>query len=329
MSSALARQLQALGDGGVHAARELGAPKKRASILFDARQAATVDRETIFSLAESGLLELQKVDARFGEYQTNLFSPTEREKDRELATPEENEKINKLLKEFLGLLQGYFLLRPAHKCFEYLLRGYQVHELNIDDVLECVLPYHETPLFARVVQLIPLQRAQRWAFLQPVQKTGMPLTRSDLITRALSDFSILAFVSDMGLRAAGRGGAGCGRAGLSFSSTVLVEAVLKTKRLEKNLLEMVLPFAVEGANSELSPDLRSASYMLIGAISSRASLSKDLVSSLLRALAKALAMSDSALSDALRCMILLCQTQDVGSLPKKSVSCVAPIRSHN
>jgi U3 small nucleolar RNA-associated protein 10 len=104
-----------------------------------------------------------------------------------------------------------------------------VAEFNVEALLRCVLPYHETNLFVRVVQLLrlrlappadptghvrsphvraspgPLASAEqhpRWEFLRAVQKTGSPLSRQTLITRCVHDASLLDYIASSVRRAA-------------------------------------------------------------------------------------------------------------------------------
>ena len=92
----------------------------------------------------------------------------------------------------------FFMLRPAHKCLEWLVRVYEIHKCNIDGLMECVLPYYETNLFARVVQILRLEdHASLWSWLSPIQKEGTPLSRLFLIQHCLSDGPFLSFICNM------------------------------------------------------------------------------------------------------------------------------------
>lgn len=49
---------------------------------------------------------------------------------------------------------------------------YHIHFYNVDDFMRCVLPYHETKMFVRVVQLLKLDSAgSAWNWLEPLQVT--------------------------------------------------------------------------------------------------------------------------------------------------------------
>lgn len=96
------------------------------------------------------------MDERFTPFLDSLFSESSVGMERDLQTKEMNEKLDKSIHSFLMLLSNYFLLRPAHKAFEYLLRRYRIHKYNVSSIMSCILPYHETNLFGRVVHLMKL-----------------------------------------------------------------------------------------------------------------------------------------------------------------------------
>jgi len=149
----------------------------RPSLLFDHKQAATIELAHIHLLALSGLEQLHKVDPRVKAFEQTLFSPastvrpfgfalcrflysndyTLQEINRETQTPEVNKRLDESIESFLQLLSPYFMLKASHKVFEYLIRRYSVHEHNTEAVMKCVLPYHQTNTFVRVIQLLKLK----------------------------------------------------------------------------------------------------------------------------------------------------------------------------
>ena len=53
----------------------------------------------------------------------------------------------------------------------FCLRFY-IHLYNVDSLLACVLPYHETKVFVRVVQLLKIKDpTNRWNWLEVLQVT--------------------------------------------------------------------------------------------------------------------------------------------------------------
>lgn len=122
MATALSQQLQAL-KGPVD-------KKKRISLLFDVRQAAQLDIDTIYQVGSEGLAELEKYDDRFAPFAQSLFSESNKRLDRDLLTSDVNKSIDESINYFLKLISPYFLLRPAQKALEYLIRRYRFVNYN-------------------------------------------------------------------------------------------------------------------------------------------------------------------------------------------------------
>lgn len=124
-----------------------------ASLLFDPKDAASMDRSTFYALGESrtasetfslhtlltppslplcappppgctGLEELLGIEPAFLEFQDTLFSGASLTLERSIQSREVNEKLDAGISLFLTRLSPYFLLKPAHKCLEWLVHRY-------------------------------------------------------------------------------------------------------------------------------------------------------------------------------------------------------------
>jgi hypothetical protein len=186
-SSSLASQLRIL--SGQTSQPDQRTRIHRPTFYFDPQTAADTDSATIYHLAKNGLQELQQLDDRFSAYESTLFSSAASELDRLGQTKQVQQALNLSLNAFLRILSPYFLIKPAHKVLEFLIRRYSVQELNVDAVLECILPYHETPLFARMLQILNLTKDNRWPFLIASQKNGKHTTHSLSFSSLIVSFS--------------------------------------------------------------------------------------------------------------------------------------------
>lgn len=153
MSTSLAAQLSRLAAPQTNILID---SKKRASLLFDPKEAASKDLDTIYDIGVSGLEELISLNPIFSQFENNLFARSSSELQRAIETAEVNEKLDKTLKKFLLNLSPYFLLQPSIKCLEWLIRRFYIHEYNKDIFMMLILPYHETRIFVRCVQLMNL-----------------------------------------------------------------------------------------------------------------------------------------------------------------------------
>lgn len=157
--TSLAAQLQVIKSFVPGDSQPLKRPFTRPSILYDPKEAADIDVDTILSIALqgspppltflqqlvrfsviisvkidshnsvslffSGLEVLIDTDERFRNYKNDLFSHKSRELDRDLLGIEENNRINASIGSYLRLLSGYFQLPSALKTLEYLIRRYK------------------------------------------------------------------------------------------------------------------------------------------------------------------------------------------------------------
>ena len=170
--------------------------KRRVSFLYDPKEAANLDSESVFYLALNGLEQLKLIDERvFSTFEDTLFNSTSITFERSIQTKELNDNLNSEIKRFLIHLSPYFLLKPSHKTLEWLVYKYQIHYYNINDLMMCILPYYENQLFIRAIQMISnLEQNLLWAWLVNNQKSGVPLASQTLAQHVVSDLSFLNFL---------------------------------------------------------------------------------------------------------------------------------------
>lgn len=72
----------------------------------------------------NGLEELLGIEAAFLEFQDTLFSSASLTMERSVQSKELNRKLDSSISLFLTRLCPYFLLKPAHKCLEWLIHRY-------------------------------------------------------------------------------------------------------------------------------------------------------------------------------------------------------------
>ncbi|CAF0714899.1 unnamed protein product [Brachionus calyciflorus] len=172
---------------------------RRVSFLYEPKEAANLDSEAVYSIAINGLEQLKSIDREtFESFELTLFNSTSITFERGIQTKQINEKLDQEIRRFLIHLSPYFMLKPAHKAFEWLVYRYQVHIYNINEIFMCILPYHETNYFVRALQLIDFknQEAKLWSWLEENQKQGVQLASSSMATHLYSDLSFFNYLID-------------------------------------------------------------------------------------------------------------------------------------
>lgn len=328
--ASIASQLQAIKSALGSAPDAARRPITRPSVLFDAKEAADIDLRAILPIALSGLEHLTGVDERFARYGKTLFSETSLEVNREQQTPKENDKLNKSISSYLRLLAGYLQLPAALKTLEYLIRRYLVHVYNLDELLLCALPYHDTHAFVRIVQLVNLGNS-KWGFLAGVKSSGAPPPRSVLVQQCIRDNSLLETLSNY---AAPTKDFLHSRTVVCFCTAVIVECLGAIPRVDSDIVQKVLGYVFDSLNPEIraDQDYKAGALMIVGVLATRATLAPKLVQDLILFVAR------SAQHDALEsidlpwlrvtvmAIISLVQSQSVHDFRKKPLMILKDIR---
>ncbi|XP_051250661.1 HEAT repeat-containing protein 1 isoform X2 [Dicentrarchus labrax] len=296
-----------------------------ASLLFDPKDAASMDRSTFYALGCTGLEELLGIEPAFLEFQDTLFSAASLTLERSVQSKEVNEKLDAGISLFLTRLCPYFLLKPAHKCIEWLVHRFHVQLYNADSLLACALPYHDTNVFVRVLQLVKIRDAtNRWNWLHCLQKPGVPLSRGTLITHCYTDLSFMDFICTMVTKAiqaySGRSGS-CSqlRVIFSFYASTIVAALDAVDRVSDTIISKLLPYVQKGLKAPLT-DYKAATYMIVCQLAVKVVMEASLVDTLAVHISKSLLKEPVLAKEGVGCLIVLLQNQKEGAAGPRAFS---------
>ncbi|KAG7470408.1 HEAT repeat-containing 1 [Solea senegalensis] len=295
------------------------------SLLFDPKDAATMDRTTFYALGCTGLEELLGIEPLFLEFQDTLFSRASLTLERSVQSKDVNAKLDAGISLFLARLSPYFLIKPAHKCLEWLIHRFHVHLYNTDALLACVLPYHDTKVFVRVLQLLKIgDSTHRWNWLHCLQKAGVPLSRAALVTHCYTDLSFMDFICTLvtrSIQAYSGHSESCPqlRVIFSFYASTVVSALDAVDSVSDAIIAKLLPFVQRGLKSSLS-DYKAASYMLVCELSVKVLMDQGLVDSLSVHVCRSLVKDPVLAKEGLGCLIVLLQHQKEGAAGHRALS---------
>jgi len=233
-----------------------------------------------------------------------------------------NKQLDENISLFLIHLSPYFLLKPAQKCLEWLIHRFHIHLYNQDSLIACVLPYHETRIFVRVIQLLKINNPKhKWFWLSPVKQHGVPLARGTLITHCYKDLGFMDFICSLVTKsvkvfAEYPGSSAQLRVLLTFYASTMVSTLVTAEDKLDNIVAKLFPYIHKGLKSSL-PDYRAATYMIICQISVKVTMEDTVVNSLASQIIKTLTKIPSLIKDGLGCLIVLMQRQKPESLGKK------------
>ncbi|XP_010020631.1 PREDICTED: HEAT repeat-containing protein 1, partial [Nestor notabilis] len=293
-----------------------------ASLLFSSKEAATIDRDTFFAMGCTGLEELIGIDPSFEVFQSSLFSSTSKGLERSVQSKAVNQQLDKNISLFLVHLSPYFMLKPAQKCLEWLIHRFHIHLYNQDSLIGCVLPYHETNLFVRVIQLLNITSpTHKWHWMDPIRKPGVPLARGTVITHCYKDLDFMDFICRLVAKSVKvfsecPGNSAQLRVLLVFYASTIVSALGAAEKITNTMVSMLLPYIQKGLKSSIQ-DYRAATYMIICQMTVKVTVETSLVHSLMLQISKTLSKVPSLVRDGLACLNLLLQTQKRDKLGKK------------
>ncbi|KAB5555247.1 hypothetical protein PHYPO_G00031300 [Pangasianodon hypophthalmus] len=296
-----------------------------ASLLFEPKDAASMDRSTIYALGCTGLDELLGIEPAFAEFQETLFSQASLSLERSVQSREVNQKLDKDISLFLIRLSPYFLLKPALKCLEWLVHRFHIHLYNQEGLIACVLPYHETKVFVRVIQLFKLEDpTHRWHWLHALQKPGVPLARGTLLTHCYKDLGFMDFICTLVTKSVEAyspfvhdGKCAQLRVIFSFYSATIVPTLEAMEKVTDSVIAKLLPYLQMGLKSELL-DYKAATYMIVCQLAVKVVMQPELLDSLARQVSRSVSRAPELTSEGLSCLIILLQNQKESVIGQKT-----------
>ena len=249
-----------------------------------------MDSEDAFRSGVRGIYELIRLEPALETFSQSLFSESSKTFSRSMETTPSLEKLDETIGEFLRLLSPYFLLRPSHKCLQWLIYAYHIHTHNLDSLMECSLPYYQTSVFVKLIDFLQLKNDSRWSWLN-VATLGKELgaSRIALIRQCKKQKWLIPFVCTMvqgSLTTHKKYGCtlkGSLRSLLSFYCSTVVSTINDT--VDQKLLSNILPSILKGLKSS-HKDFKSSTMMIIGMLGVRVALDETLISTLLSSLSK-------------------------------------------
>lgn len=294
------------------------------SLLFEPKDAATQDFDTIYQICYEGFLELCTLDKMFTEFERTIFSEQSKSEERTQMNAKENVNLDAVLESFLGLVGSRLLLKPALKALEWLVRRFRVHEYNMDALLLAIMPYHTTQLFLTVLSILPRNISPTFKFLFPYITSLTNPPRHTVVYAATQNAPFFSALNNYVITV-------CkarhhSSTLLSFWAGVMVQAIdsmlddsmsgrssINNQRRE-DLLLRVLPVLDQGLAIKKVPDLTIACYMIITILVSKKNLGEQTVRSLMEAVLKS-RISDTEVAT-LTCLAILSNELEPIGVPK-------------
>ncbi|CAK0845264.1 unnamed protein product [Prorocentrum cordatum] len=277
------------------------------------------DSDAFASLARNGVAGVSGLDPDLAAFST-LFEGAQR--DRELLSTEENAHLDSEIRRMLILLSPHMQTRAAQECLEGLLQRYQVHRWNVDDVLASTLPYHDSPLFSRLLQGLHVEGKPRWSWLQTLKQNRATLVRAALAKYCAKDLSVLSFIGEVvqeTLRLHK-----VNRALTTFFVSVWLATLASVTTVNNTLVDAALPAVMAMLRKPHLRDSFHAGLAVAGALCVKAELSPE-VRTYLMERAMRLGSAGEPQKPAVALLALMLQAQVVDDIPQKVLGALAQL----
>lgn len=126
-----------------------------------------------------------EVEPALSTYSDLLFTQEKYKIDRSLLLQKENNSLSLILKDFLCLLSQFFLYEESHKILEYLLRNFQVHNYEAEELIVFFMHFHSTSYYTKLIQNVDLRKSKHFFFAAPNITKGEIISR-DAIVKQIS-----------------------------------------------------------------------------------------------------------------------------------------------
>jgi len=168
---------------------------RRDSYIYSPSQAAKLTLDQVHQIGLNGFQQISLYDRVFQKYNQPLFGEASKRIDRTLLEPDEAKLLTTTIEEFLIFLSPYLLSKPSAHALEWLVRRFRIHEFDVSALVAVFLPYHDTPQFLAMLNIIRLDSHPHLQFLRSVQKSRTGLPQKVLVDAMLNSTDLLRYVT--------------------------------------------------------------------------------------------------------------------------------------
>lgn len=206
----------------------------------------------------------------------------------------------------------------------------RINEFNVDQLMALILPFHETPQFAQMLQILKLDNNDKFTALQSVKKSLQPLPRQHFLTAMVKSHSLLLWTANLLKPYTAEGM--LHPALVSFWTASLVGYIDRMSTITENQMLILLPVIVDGlkAASSSSNDVRMAACLVLSRMAPKVEFNDEameiLVNALLsrRAVLEPAGEAEGGVDATIATLVILCESQrsTLPKLPKKALSSI-------
>ncbi|TNN17399.1 HEAT repeat-containing protein isoform 1 [Schistosoma japonicum] len=167
---------------------------RRKSLIYE--DASKIDTQSCYSSCSKSFEKLCEMEKAFTSFGSTLFSVTSCQLEMCNLLPSEKEKLDHEISKFLCYISSFLKHFVAVQALEWLVFKFQIHLHYVEEFIRCIIPYHETGLFVKFIQILNFQQLPTcFQWLKPYAESGKAISRQEFARLCIREHTLIPFIS--------------------------------------------------------------------------------------------------------------------------------------
>ncbi|KAI0977876.1 hypothetical protein GJ496_001891 [Pomphorhynchus laevis] len=297
-----------------HVKQSLEEVKTRPSFLYEPKEAAELDSETLYYAAINAIKDLCQRNSNLSDMLSTenvLFNETSLHLNRLMLNAAKNDLLNEQIKTVLIRLSPFFMFKSSHIIIEWLIYKFQIHWYNTEHIFACIFPYHSHNYFVRLIQICD---DTDWEWLQDIKIEGVPLASSTIYHRVITDQKFFRFICELAFNSVEvhRDCVNFAHNAISFFLKTLICAIhLRKSKIKRWLIKLLPSYLYRGFDDNCA-ELEASCLIICSIFVKSVKLDKKVISRML------IKLTEKAMSNTrLQVVQIIIDSSSTTSLPDK------------
>ncbi|CAH8550275.1 unnamed protein product [Heterobilharzia americana] len=166
---------------------------RRKSLIYE--NASKIDTQSCYSNSVKSFKKLCKIESAFIPFENTLFAVTSCQLEMCNLLAQEKEKLDDEISKFLCYISSFLKHFFAVEALEWLVYKFQIHLHYVEDFIRCIIPYHETGLFVKFIQILNFKQLPTgFQWLKPYAESGKSVSRQEFTRLCLREHTLIPFI---------------------------------------------------------------------------------------------------------------------------------------
>ncbi|KAK4471969.1 hypothetical protein MN116_005347 [Schistosoma mekongi] len=167
---------------------------RRKSLIYE--DASKIDTQSCYSSCSKSFEKLCEIEKAFISFGSTLFSVTSCKLEMCNLLPSEKKKLDHEISKFLCYISSFLKHFVAVQALEWLVFRFQIHLHYVEEFIRCIIPYHETGLFVKFIQILDFQQLPGcFQWLKPYAESGKAISRQEFARLCIREHTLIPFIS--------------------------------------------------------------------------------------------------------------------------------------